>query len=323
MSQFKEAIALSEEARVLLEDLDQPAEAAYAHGLMGICFARLGEPERAMAEHSRALGLREKVGDIEGVANSLVNLGIGAANLGDWPASRTHYTRALEIFRKIADKPSIAMTLNNLGDLLLKQGDAAQAERHFVESLRVARRLGDSVETVTALGNLAEALLVRGAAQEALEHVNECLLLTRKTEFSEFADEIAHLRGRALLATGDLRSARAELDTAHRLAEAAGNTVVQGSVIRTMALMAGSNPEALMLARNSETLLRPTGAKVELARTLAVLAKVAPGAEAAVSRKEAVELFTTLGAARELAALEVASVESLDVVFGPERKTVQ
>ncbi len=307
MGEYEAAIALCHKSYVELEAAQQPAEAAFVHGVLGISYHRMNDFESALREHSAALRLREKAGDIDGVAKTHNNLGMLAVSIGRWTEAYQHYSRALAMFRKLGDRPHLAMMLNNLGDLLLKQGDDAMAERHFQEAYKLAAQMGDRMNALTALGNLGFSLLSRGIPQEALSQLDACLVQAAEAGHNEFGPELQLGRARAFIALKDPDAASAALDLA--VAESAGNTQFMALVdqVRSeLALAAGDREEALELARRSMSVLRDSGMQLELGRTLILLVQVAPIQEAESHAREALELLSRLGARKELQATQQA-----------------
>lgn len=305
MGSLQEAIAAAREALGSLEGEGRPAEQAFAHSVLGMCHHRMGESDEATRQHEMALALRERARDLAGVAKSLNNLGIVANVVGRWSEAYQHYTRALGLFRKLGDRGYVAMALNNLGNLLLVQGDPVLAERHFREALRIARHLGDTVGMATALGNLGEVHLMKGAPAEALSFLDSCIGLTAQMVHHEYEYEVHHARARALKALADEQAARHELALAREMAILAGHQSYEGVLECTQAeleLLAGRPAQALEAARRSESVLRNSKLRLELGRTLMVLARLLQPEEAERARDEAVGIFRELGARRDLEA---------------------
>ncbi len=303
MGDYEAAIALCRKSYVELEAAQQPAEAAFVHGVLGISYHRMNDFESALREHAAALRLREKAGDIDGVAKTHNNLGMLAVSIGRWTEAYQHYSRALAMFRKLGDRPHLAMMLNNLGDLLLKQGDDAMAERHFQEAYKLAVQMGDRMNALTALGNLGFSLLSKGMPGEALAQLDACLVQAAEAGHNEFGPELQLGRARAFIALQDLEASSGALDLA--ISESAGNTQFMALVdqVRSeMALSSGDREAALELAKRSLSVLGDSGMQLELGRTLLLLVQAAPMDQAEGHAREALELLSRLGARKELQA---------------------
>ncbi|MBM3267499.1 MAG: tetratricopeptide repeat protein [Candidatus Sericytochromatia bacterium] len=223
LGDFMEAIAMCRQALSCLAGLGLPAEAAYVHGVLGICHERMGAFEEAFAAHGEALRLRIEAGDVAGIASSHNNLGAVCGNLGRFADARAHYLQSLDQYRKLGQRSDVGDVLNNLGDLLIRQGDFSAAEPYLQEALALSRKIGHATTTVAALGNLGHLALARGEPAEALSLLDECLDLVLRTGHTEVLAEIRHLRGRTLAALGRTGDAADELGEARQQAGSAGN----------------------------------------------------------------------------------------------------
>jgi len=300
----RDAISLARRALVGFEALGRPVDAASAHGLAGNCYQRLGEWELAQLEHEAALAIRERIGDVPGIATSLNNLAILSASLGRWQGAQQYYLRSLALARRTGEFRAVAIVLGNLGELLLARGDDAEAERRLLEGLEIAVRTGDSEAETVIVGNLAAVYLARNAPAQALEALDQCLRLIERTGRSFYATEVHFYRGRAFQLLGNVSEARREHDRARYLATAQGHVAYLGVVDRALAELAessGRKEEAFELALRSERALRPAGMPLEHARTLAVLARLARPGKREEWAQAALAYFERLGARREVA----------------------
>ncbi|MBM3267758.1 MAG: tetratricopeptide repeat protein [Candidatus Sericytochromatia bacterium] len=223
LGRFAEAIDRGERARTLFGGFETPAEAAVVHGVIGLCHHRLGDWERALSCHNEALRLRERVGDQEGTANSLNNIGMIEASLGRLGEAEADYGRAFQIFCKIGNRPGATMALNNLGDVHLKQGDVDRAEKCLLEAKALADEMNFVTEQITTSANLAEVYTKRGDTQAAIKLLEGCAGLAVRIGQREFLPDLHAGRAQAYLAGGDLRSARRAFQEAGDAARSLAN----------------------------------------------------------------------------------------------------
>jgi len=238
MGKLAEAIVTVENAQMLLGPAATPAEEALAHGILGICYRRLGDIPRARLEHQKALEIREKAGDLEGLANSLNNTGILATAEGDFAAAERNLGEALAMFCRLGNQPGAAMVLNNLADVYIKEGRLQEAESRLLEAQALAEQLGYASERVTTTANLADLYLARGNPAEALRLLERCLSLAVRAGLREFLPEIHSTRGRAYVKAGDRALATMAFQEACDLAEKAGNEAFAIQMRTTIASLA-------------------------------------------------------------------------------------
>ncbi|MBM3276193.1 MAG: tetratricopeptide repeat protein, partial [Candidatus Sericytochromatia bacterium] len=117
--ELDEAIRLGESALNVLGGQTEryPEPAAYAHSLIGIAFYRMGDWERSIDHHRKALVLREEARDAFGMMRSLNNLGNTYVDYGRFDQAEKLYRQALGVARKENAPPALAQVLNNLGHL--------------------------------------------------------------------------------------------------------------------------------------------------------------------------------------------------------------
>ena len=76
-----------------------------------------------------SLAIKREIGDRQGEATSLNNLGIIAETRGDLAEAERLHRESLAIKREIGDRQGEASSLNNLGIIAETRGDLAEAER--------------------------------------------------------------------------------------------------------------------------------------------------------------------------------------------------
>ncbi len=72
--------------------------------------------------------MRQEIGEQNGVATSIINLGVDAYYAGDYPQARTHCAAGLAIFRELKHRRDIAFTLIHLGKMQVALREYPQAE---------------------------------------------------------------------------------------------------------------------------------------------------------------------------------------------------
>jgi tetratricopeptide (TPR) repeat protein len=86
-----------------------------------------GEYEAACAFHQESLAIRREIGNRQGIAASLDNLGNVARVQGEYEAAWALYEECLAIFRELGDRRSIAGSLESLAHLATEQAQPRRA----------------------------------------------------------------------------------------------------------------------------------------------------------------------------------------------------
>jgi predicted ATPase len=155
--------------------------------LEGIAFlARyLGDYNRVYEAITESLAIWRELGDRQGEADSLVNLGYASLYDGRFDEARPLYEESLAINRLLDNQQGIADATSHLGVIAFYQGDYGAATEYHNESLAIWRTLGDRKGIAYALRHLADTALQAGLAGDAYRFGLECLLTSRELEYRE------------------------------------------------------------------------------------------------------------------------------------------
>jgi len=123
----------------------------------------------------RALYLARTAGDRRSEGDALNVLGILHSNVGDADASEASYQAALAVRRSIADEAGVAQTTSNLGALANSLGEARRATAYLDEALAARRRLGNLQAIANTLHNLGVAHANIGELEIAIGYFEEAL----------------------------------------------------------------------------------------------------------------------------------------------------
>ena len=130
--------------------------------------------------YEESLALRRELGDKQGIAVGLSNLGNALQAQGNYASSRSLLEESLALRRDIGDKRGVAISLNNLGIVVLLQGDYATARSLLEEGLALVRELGDRQGIAHLLHNLGNLNRQEGNNPAARELYTESLTLRRE-----------------------------------------------------------------------------------------------------------------------------------------------
>jgi predicted ATPase/class 3 adenylate cyclase len=141
-----------------------------------------GEYGQAAALYEEALALFRALGDKQGIAGSLTNLGIVADERGEHERAAALFEEAVTLARERGDTRQIATTLGNLAAVWERQSEYGQAAALYEEALALFRALGDTQSIAVALDNLGLLALLQCEYGRALTLYEEALALFREIE---------------------------------------------------------------------------------------------------------------------------------------------
>lgn len=185
---FWELHNLIGEGRVWLEafsKLSSLATAVRGKVLVGAaaCAVYQGDFIAAQAHVEEALSIFEQLGNKQGIARALNELGLVASYQGDYSAARHFLQQSLAIKREIGGEWSIANSINNLGLVAAYQNDYPSAYKLHQESLAIYRALDEKSGVAIATGNLGHVAMHLGRLEEARQWQIESVQL-----FNEIGD---------------------------------------------------------------------------------------------------------------------------------------
>ena len=104
------------------------------------------------------------MGNLQGVANQLTNIGGVSGDLGRYEETIKNYSQALNIMENLGNKPGIARSLNNLGIVYYKYKKEPQKAIDFLQrALEIYKELNipqminstqNSIDTIKKQANL-------------------------------------------------------------------------------------------------------------------------------------------------------------------------
>jgi tetratricopeptide (TPR) repeat protein len=147
---------------------------------LGACYYWLGDIPEAIDHQQRSLAIDERLGQLEGQANTLGNLGLCYLEQGDLPKAIDHQKRALAINETLGRLRFQASQLGNLGICYVEQGDLPKAIDHLQRALAILENLGWLPGQADPLSNLAQCYGRQGDLAKAIDHVQRALAIEEK-----------------------------------------------------------------------------------------------------------------------------------------------
>ena len=160
-------------------DLARYDEAEFLNRL-GLAYADLGEPRKAIEHYEQALMISREIGDRRGEGNNLGSLGLAYSDLGEMRLAIEYYEQALMISRKIGDRRGEGADLGNLGNAYAALGETSKAIENHEQALMISRKIGDRRGEGADLGNLGNAYVALDEPRKAIEYYEQALKICRE-----------------------------------------------------------------------------------------------------------------------------------------------
>jgi tetratricopeptide (TPR) repeat protein len=233
------------------------------------------EFEAAAQTIREALALRERLGDLRGMASSLMAQStIDRLTGGDFASALATRRRALELARQAGSRLLEGWLLGNLANLLSQSGELDQAVAHLQEALHLMRETGDRSTEALFYNNLGVVYGQQGRTDEELACYQRALAVQRALgEMRSAATSLTNL-GAAEVKRGRPAAAQPYLAEAVDICGSLGDFLSVASALchaADAALALGRHADAAAALERAEAALAACGdaqerAMVELRR---------------------------------------------------------
>jgi class 3 adenylate cyclase len=136
-------------------------------------YTRLGEPQKAMADYEAMLAKAKEVNDDTAQMRALNGNGALQASHHNFTLASEYFQKALVVARKIGDGQGIADTLNQLGNFYYNMGELEFATQCYRESRDLSRKANNDLYRISAEDGLAKIMLEQGEIGASLSRYQE------------------------------------------------------------------------------------------------------------------------------------------------------
>ena len=212
------ALRLAAEALALGRQLEFRRGIAKTYILRGIIFATTGRFAAAIADFEQCRRQRAALGDWQGMAGAINNIGETQAGQGNYRAAVVSYVAALRLEQRYGTPERIAADLANLGAVYFQMGQYAQALTYQQYYLRLPGRVPDAHNDALAYQMMGEIFAKQARPDSALYYFGRAVA-TSHSHANPHGEAQAQLGlGRVLTTRRQFTPAATHLTTALALA---------------------------------------------------------------------------------------------------------
>ncbi|MGR3278714.1 CHAT domain-containing protein [Acaryochloris marina NIES-2412] len=179
-SQFRAALQSWELALKLYRQIGDRQGEANSLGNLGNAYDSLGQYKKAISFHQQHLDISRQIGDRQGEANSLGNLGNAYHSLGQYKKAISFHQQHLDISRQIGYREGEAASLGSLGNAYSNLGQYEKAISFHQQDLDISRQIGDRLGEAGSLNNLGNAYSNLGQYKKAISFHQQSLDISRQ-----------------------------------------------------------------------------------------------------------------------------------------------
>ncbi|MCM3900095.1 MAG: CHAT domain-containing protein, partial [Pyrinomonadaceae bacterium] len=169
---------------------------------------------QALEYFQKSLALSEKLGDKEGIAITLDNIGFVYDRQGKYEQALDYLQKSLALREAMGGKGGIARTLKNIGNIHYHQNSYSQALEYFQKSLAIREALGDKNGIAVSLGNLVKVYEKQGRHTQALDTASRAAALAREIGETEILWRVRLTAGATYRALNQVPQARLAFEEA-------------------------------------------------------------------------------------------------------------
>jgi tetratricopeptide (TPR) repeat protein/DNA-binding CsgD family transcriptional regulator len=145
---------------------------AISKGLLGSCFEKKGEYEKALKHQKESLALFDLLKDKRGLSLAYENIGSIYEDLEKYDLANENFNTAYSLVRG-EDTTSEVNILNNLGDVHRKKGNYKESLYYTNKALNLAEQLKDKHQLASANKDLSKTFVFLGDYQKAFSFLQK------------------------------------------------------------------------------------------------------------------------------------------------------
>jgi predicted ATPase/DNA-binding CsgD family transcriptional regulator len=202
-SDYDTTRTFSIEALAIYQKLGLQRQEARIWVVLGEVATEVGDYVGASPLFQKGYAISRQVGDVNGSANALTQLGWSALRrTGDYDQARECLEEGCRLFETVGDHVNTALAYSGLGEIAVRIGELEKATILLEKSLKMRRELSQTWGIAASLGSLAWVALLQQDYEHAIQILRESLQL--RSEISdrggmawclEKLAEIAQLKG--------------------------------------------------------------------------------------------------------------------------------
>lgn len=230
------AMEQQERALGLMAGERHPRVADVLHRL-GVTRARIGQTDTAEELFQQSLEVAAWCGYVKGQAYAVNCMAVIAQRRGDMDLAESQYRRAGRLAGEVGEARLTGMVEQNLGTLANTRGDLDSAIVHYEKSLKAFEEADDSKGACWVLNNMGMLPTDLRRFDEAHSTLLRGRKLARGLKDLGMEGLIELNRAEALLGSGRLRKARKVLRRAIDIAEHRGDTLLRAEALKGLAVI--------------------------------------------------------------------------------------
>jgi tetratricopeptide (TPR) repeat protein len=208
--------------------------------------SRMGEFERAVTQHKRAMDISKSVDDHAGEADALRGLGYVHWLKSDFQMALIFYDMVFEKASLTGDMEIIGRTRIELGNVYNSMGDRERAREEYSQAINILKTTDNKNELARAYNNLGDCYIRSGDLEEAITVLRQCMDLADTIGDMTIKGWAAFNAADCFTRMGESKIAKQYLETALDVLEESDDRIGVGSSLRVYGLTLTAEKEYVL-----------------------------------------------------------------------------
>ncbi|MHA1124294.1 MAG: tetratricopeptide repeat protein [Candidatus Heimdallarchaeota archaeon] len=220
---YNDSLKIIDEAEQLIYDnkkklgdkLKKPE--AYLNFVRGVAFRVKGYPNEAKPYLKKGISLYEQVGDKQGLARSLRNMGLALSDNGELDEAIEFYRKSYDASMSIDNKRDSIHPLAYIGFIYWKIGNLDEGIKYFNQRLELSSNIKYPYGIFSSKYHLGNLNFLKGNTEESIKLLNETIKICEKDGGQKFKGLSSMVLSMCYKELGDLEKADECLNIAHSI----------------------------------------------------------------------------------------------------------
>jgi serine phosphatase RsbU (regulator of sigma subunit)/TPR repeat protein len=173
-------IFICKKAALISERLDYQIGKSESYGWLSYLVNIKGDLSKAIAYQHKSLEIDKEIGNKNGIAAGLNNIGILYQDQGDIPKALDYFHKSLKIVEEIGIQKGIATSINNIGNVYEGQEDLPKALAYYHKSLKIREEMGYEKGIAGSLHSIGTINKKQGDLPKALAYFHKSLKIGKE-----------------------------------------------------------------------------------------------------------------------------------------------
>lgn len=232
LGKYKQAIQYHQQSLKIAKHIGDSHRQAICLCNLGITAKTLGKYQEAINYYQQSLNIAHQ--QSEEAVNCLLHLGIAYNSIGLYETAIKYLNQSLKVTQEIGDRQGEAIALSNLGNTFQLQKQYDTAIYYHLSSLNIAQKISDRRREASFLGNLGNAYYSKCEYDTAIMYYQQSLNIAKKTvNRREEAFSQSNL-GNVYFSKGEYDTAISYYQQSLNIAKDIGDIAGQGSSLNNL-----------------------------------------------------------------------------------------